>query len=60
LQSFKLVGHSATGTGTLTYTISSHVTGQYVLVWLTGSLPKDPDDSGSYQGRIYNVVIRGS
>jgi hypothetical protein len=60
LQSFTLVGHSATGKGTLTYTISSHATGQYVLIWLTGSLPADPDQPGSYQGRIYNVAIRGS
>jgi hypothetical protein len=60
LQNFKLVGHSATGTGTLTYTITSHATGQYVLIWLTGKLPADPDQPGSYQGRVYNVVIRGS
>jgi hypothetical protein len=60
LQNFKLVGHSASGTGTLTYPISSHATGQYVLVWLTGSLPPDPGQSGSYQGRVYNVAIRGS
>jgi hypothetical protein len=60
LQNFTLVGHSDTGTGTLTYTISSQDTGQYVLIWLTGKLPADPSQSGYYQARIYNVVIRGT
>jgi hypothetical protein len=31
-----------------------------VLIWLTGNLPPDPDQSGQYQGRIYNVVVRGT
>jgi hypothetical protein len=60
LQNFTLVGQKATGTGTLTYTISSNATGRYVLIWLTGNLPPDPDQPGQYQGRIYNVVVRGS
>jgi hypothetical protein len=60
LQNFTLVGHSATGTGTLTYTISSQDTGQYVLVWLTGKLPPDPSQANYYQARIYNVVTRGT
>jgi serine/threonine protein kinase len=60
LQNFTLVGHSTTGAGTLTYTINSHATGRYVLIWLTGNLPVAPGQTGSYQGRIYNVVVRGS
>jgi len=60
LQNFTLVGHSATGAGTLTYTINSSATGRYVLIWLTGNLPAVPGQTGSYQGRIYNVVVRGS
>lgn len=60
LQNFTLVGQKATGTGTLNYTVSSKATGRYVLLWLTGNLPPDPDQQGQYQGRIYNVVVRGS
>ena len=60
LQNFTLVGQKATGTGTLTYPVSSKATGRYVLIWITGNLPRDPDQPGQYQGRIYNVVVRGS
>jgi hypothetical protein len=63
LRNFTLVGKSATSTasnGTLTYSVKSQVTGRYVLVWLTGNLPADPGSSGNYQGRIYNVALRGS
>ena len=60
LSNFTQVGKKATGSGTLTYTISSKATGRYVLIWLTGNLPPNPDQPGQYQGRIYNVVMRGS
>jgi hypothetical protein len=60
LRNFTLVGRSATGTGTLSYPISSAATGRYVLIWLTGNLPPVPGQAASYQGRIYNVVVRGS
>jgi hypothetical protein len=60
LQNFTLVGQKATGTGTLTYPVSAKATGRYVLIWLTGNLPPDPEQPGQYQGRIYNVVVRGS
>ncbi len=60
LQNFTLVGQKATGTGVLSYTVSAKATGRYVLIWLTGYLPADPDQPGQYQGRIYKVVVRGS
>jgi hypothetical protein len=60
LSDFTLVGQQKTGTGTLTYPVSSKATGRYVLVWLTGNLPANPDEPGQYQGRIYNVALRGS
>lgn len=60
LNNFKLVGQSTTGQGTLTFPVSSQATGRYVLIWLTGTLPPNPDKSATYQGRIYNVVVRGS
>jgi hypothetical protein len=59
LQNFTLVGQKATGKDSLNYTITSKATGRYVLIWLTGNLPADPDQPGQYQGRIYNVVVRG-
>jgi serine/threonine protein kinase len=60
LSNFDLVGKQTTGMGNLTYSVSAKTTGRYVLIWLTGNLPPDPDQSGHYQGRIYNVVVRGS
>ena len=61
LQNFTLVGQKATGSGTLTYSVSAKATtGRYVLIWLTSNLPPDPDQAGQYQGRIYNVVVRGT
>src|ERR1700761_8937063 len=60
LQNFTPVGQKDTGTGVLSYPVSSTATGRYVLIWLTGNLPPDPDQPGQYQGRIYNVVVRGS
>ena len=60
LNNFTLVGQKATGTGVLSVPVSSKATGRYVLIWLTGNLPADPDQPGQYQGRIYNVAVRGS
>jgi hypothetical protein len=60
LNNFTLVGKQTTGTGDLTYSVSSKTTGRYVLLWLTGNLPPDPDQAGHYQARIYNIVVRGS
>ena len=60
LQNFTPVGQKATGTGVLSYPVSAKATGRYVLIWLSGNLPPDPDAPGQYQGRIYNVVVRGS
>jgi hypothetical protein len=60
LQNFTLVGQKTTGSGTLTYSVSAKATGRYVLIWLTGNLPPDPNQPGQYQGRIYNVVVRGN
>jgi hypothetical protein len=60
LSNFSLAGPKATGTGTLDFKTSAKATGRYVLIWLTGDLPPDPNQSGHFQGRIYNVVVRGS
>jgi putative peptidoglycan lipid II flippase len=50
--------------GQHTYTISNKAQGQYVVIWLTSlplaqsSLTSAP--SGSYQGLIYEVTVRGT
>ncbi len=59
LSNFALVGQKTTGSGTLTFKVSAKATGRYVLIWLTGNLPPNPDQPGQYQGRIYNVAVRG-
>lgn len=60
LSNFTKVAPVATASGDHVYPIHSSATGRYVLIWLTGNLPPDPQSSGNYQARIYNVVIRGS
>jgi hypothetical protein len=50
----------ATSSGDHVYPIHSSATGRYVLIWLTGKLPPDPQSPGHYQAQIYNVVTRGS
>ena len=65
LNNFTLVANAATSHGVHLYTIDSKATGQYVLIWLTGNLPRLPGKPPSgvkaqYQAQIYNVVIRGT
>lgn len=66
LSNFTLVSPAAAVTGDHKFTVSSQATGRYVLVWLT-SLPKllktpagAPAGNTYYEGKIYNVVVRGS
>lgn len=60
LNNFTKVAPAATVHGDHVYTINSPATGRYVLIWLKGNLPAMPGQSGQYQARIYNVVVRGS
>ncbi|HET9082543.1 MAG TPA: protein kinase family protein [Trebonia sp.] len=66
LSNFTLVSPSASASGDYKFPVSSQATGRYVLIWLT-SLPKlsktppgAPAGNTYYEGRIYNVVVRGS
>ncbi len=45
--------------GTVTFTIHSSASGQYVLIWFTKLAPM-PDHANKFQGSIYNVVVTGS
>jgi hypothetical protein len=66
LSDFTLVSPSASGTGNQAFPVSSQATGRYVLIWLTSlpKLSKTPQGASGgntyYEGRIYNVVVRGS
>jgi serine/threonine protein kinase len=44
---------------TVTFTIHSSASGQYILIWFTKLAPM-PDHSNKFQGSIYNVVVNGS
>ncbi len=45
--------------GTVTFTVSSKDTGQYVLIWFT-KLPPWTGHPNKYQAAIFNVVVKGS
>jgi serine/threonine protein kinase len=45
--------------GTVTFTVTSRATGQYVLIWFTKLAPM-ANHPNKYQGSIYNVVVNGS
>ena len=45
--------------GTVTFTIHSSASGQYILIWFTKLAPM-PDHANKFQGSIYNVVVTGS
>jgi hypothetical protein len=66
LSNFTLVSPSVSATGDHKFPVSSQVTGQYVLIWLTSlpKLPKAPPGAPAgnayYEGQIYNVVVTGS
>jgi serine/threonine protein kinase len=45
--------------GTVTFTVSSHATGQYVLIWFT-KLPPYVGHPNQYLAKIFNVVVKGS
>lgn len=66
LSNFTLVSPLASASGDHKFPVSSQATGRYVLIWLT-SLPQlsktppgAPAGNTYYEGRIYNVVVRGS
>jgi serine/threonine protein kinase len=66
LNDFTLVSPSASATGDHTFAVSSQATGRYVLIWLTSlpQLEKTPAGQSPsntyYEGKVYNVVVRGS
>jgi serine/threonine protein kinase len=57
--SMPTVAQQSDVSGTVTFTIRSSASGQYILIWFTKLAPM-PDHSNKYQGSIYNVVVTGS
>ena len=53
------VAQQSNVSGTVTFTINSSDSGQYVLIWFTKLAPM-PDHPNKYQGSIFNVVVTGS
>ncbi len=45
--------------GTVTFTVNSSASGQYVLIWFTKLAPMSGHPN-KYQGSIYNVVVTGT
>ena len=62
-RTFTKVASASNISGDYKFSVSSAVTGQYVLVWLTSlppSLPGSGVPAGTYQGLIYEVTVRGT
>jgi hypothetical protein len=57
--SMTTVAQQTNVSGTVTFTVSSPATGQYVLIWFTKLAPM-ANDANKYEGDIYNVVVNGS
>jgi hypothetical protein len=53
------LGHTNNATGTLTFTASSSVTGQFVFIWFTKLAPQQ-GSAGHFQAEVFNVVVKGS
>ncbi len=60
LSSFTTVADGTDLAGTHTFTVSSRATGRYVLIWFTKLPPQSAGSSNRFEGKIYNVVVRGS
>jgi hypothetical protein len=60
LNSFTTVARGTNLAGTHTFTVSSHATGRYVLIWFTKLPPQSAGSSSRFEAKIYNVVVRGS
>jgi serine/threonine protein kinase len=60
LSSFTTVARGTNLAGTHIFTVSSHATGRYVLIWFTKLPPQSAGSSDRFEAKIYNVVVRGS
>jgi len=59
LSTFIPVASSVTASGVTDFSVTSKVTGRYVLIWIT-RLPPLAGTTDRYEAQIYNVLIHGS
>jgi len=59
LSAFTAVQSSSQAAGSTTFSVTSGVTGRYVLIWIT-YLPRLAGSANQYEAQIYNVVVHGS
>jgi hypothetical protein len=60
LSTFTTVARASNVGGSYTFTVHSHATGRYVLVWFTRLPPESTSSQGRFEAKIYNIVVRGS
>jgi hypothetical protein len=60
LSRFTTVARASNVSGSYTFTVHSHATGQYVLVWFTRLPPQTSSSQNRFEAKIYNIVVRGS
>jgi hypothetical protein len=59
LDSMTTVGAATSPTGTVTFHVTSKVTGRYLVIWFT-KLPPQPGSSTKFEAQIFNVTVRGT
>ncbi len=59
LETMKRVAVANNPTGTVTFHVTSQVTGRFLVIWFT-RLPPQPGTSGMYEAQIFNVSVRGT
>jgi hypothetical protein len=60
LSTFTTVARATNVSGSYTFTVHSHATGQYVLVWFTRLPPQSASAQNRFEAKIYNIVVRGA
>jgi serine/threonine protein kinase len=60
LHGFKTVASQKNAGGEVTFPVTSKVTGRYLLIWFTKLPPQDPGGGGSFEAKVYNVVVKGA
>jgi hypothetical protein len=59
LDSMTTVAAATSPTGTVTFHVTSKVTGRYLVIWFT-KLPPQPGSSTKFEAQIFNVTVRGT
>jgi len=60
LSTFTTVARASNVSGNYTFTVHSHATGRYVLVWFTKLPPESASAQGRFEAKVYSIIVRGS